>query len=252
MRTPQYVISATAALTLLVTTLLGTPAIALDEGASTEPDTSATTTGQGEEVRFGPTLEQSVLIGLARRASENDSELASTKSIPFNPVDSLQCDALNNADHVIEEIHSFPYSTPDGSQILWPGGDIDLLCGTDNSSGFKHIRYRHQWPSFGATNGWETVRASASAALGYTSPQSWDEYMIHAVQDTLDYSYPSPQVNNDQQKVCFSAPFNIYKGTSVYASYYANTIVSKNNFRIVTAYLSNVSQASACYNGWQD
>jgi hypothetical protein len=60
-----------------------------------------------------------------------------------------------------------------------------------------------------------------------------------------DYSYPSPQTIPGD-KVCFSAKFRIYVGDQVYASYYANTIVSKTNYSVVTAFLSNNSQASAC------
>lgn len=257
MRAFKPTVLAVAALSLIGTTLIGSPAFAsgttADVGTEQTPAPAATASaGTGEEVRFGPSLEHSVLIGVSGEDPAAKSGTVSPQSIPFNPNDSLQCDALNNADYVLADIYSYAYSSPDGSQTLWPGGDIDLLCGTDNSSGFKHIRSRHQYPSFGAIHGWETVRASASDALGYTAPQSWDEFMIHAVHDTLDYSYPSPQVNNEKQKVCFSAPFHIYKGASIYASYYANTVVSKNNFIIVTAFLSNVSQASACYDGWDD
>lgn len=252
MRAFRSTVVTVAAVTLIGITLIGTPAFASDTSGDAGNDQApAASAGAGEEVRFGTSLEHSVLIGVSGQDPAK-SDTVSPMSIPFNPVDSVQCDALNNADYVLAELHSYAYSTPDGTQTLWSGGDIDLLCGTDNSSGFKHIRSRHQYPSFGAVHGWETVRASASDALGYTSPQSWDEYMFHAVEDTLDYSYPSPQVNNEEQKVCFSAPFNIYKGASIYATYYANTIVSKNNFIIITSYLSNVSQASACYDGWDD
>ncbi|MEU4014094.1 hypothetical protein AB0E56_02405 [Microbacterium sp. NPDC028030] len=58
-------------------------------------------------------------------------------------------------------------------------------------------------------------------------------------------SYPHPQtVPGD--KVCFSAPFRIFKDGQVYASFYANTIVSKTNYIVITAYPSDNSQASAC------
>lgn len=73
--------------------------------------------------------------------------------------------------------------------------------------------------------------------------------MIHAVSDTLDYTV-LPQRNYADQKICFAVPFNIWKGDQLYASYYANTIVSTSNYTIITAFLSNNSQASACYNGW--
>ncbi len=133
--------------------------------------------------------------------------------------------------------------------IVWSGGDLDLLCGTDATSGYEHIRQRHQWSSPNFPNSWETVRSSASDALGYTAPQSWDEFMAHAVEDTLDYDV-LPEHNNAQQKACFAMPFNIWKGEKIYASYFANTVVSKSNYIIITAFLSNNSQASACYNGW--
>ncbi|MBF4562347.1 hypothetical protein ITJ43_09355 [Microbacterium sp. VKM Ac-2870] len=172
----------------------------------------------------------------------------SPNSIPTNPNDILQCDFFNNADHVVWTVDTWPREDFYGN-LIWSGGDVDLLCGTDATSGYKHIRQRHQNPSPNFWNGWETVRASASAALGYESPQKWDEYMTHAVEDTLDYD-PAPWVNNAEQKICFSAPFNIYKGSAIYASYYANTVVSKSNYVIITSFLSNQSQASACYDGW--
>ncbi|WP_146114380.1 hypothetical protein [Microbacterium sp. MYb72] len=201
-----------------------------------------------EEVRFGATYEESVVLGLV---GEEPTGGVSSRSIPFNPIDSLQCDVMNNADHVlIDDMYTYAYAN--GAEVLWPGGDVDLLCGTDTTSGFKHIRSRHQWPGVGGSNGWETVRASASAALGYTAPQTWDEFMIHAVHDTLDYSFPEPVVNQAQQKVCFSAPFHIWKGTQVYATYYANTVVSKSNFIVVTAFLSNSSYFSACNTSWSN
>ncbi|MEN2741249.1 hypothetical protein ABCS02_25980 [Microbacterium sp. X-17] len=219
----------------------------------------------GEEVRFGTTLEDSVLLGVAGQdsggvASPNSGGVASPEgggvtiqTIPFNPGDVAACNLANNPNWVIvENIHTFPYDNGSGNPA-WSGGDVDLLCGTETTSGFKHIRDRHQWGQIGSPNGWETVRASASGALGYQSPQSWDEYMIHAVHDTLDYANPYPAVNQEQQKVCFSAPFHIWKGTQIYASYYANTVLSKSNYIVITAFLSNNSQASACNStAWND
>lgn len=216
---------------LLVGMIAG-PAIPATADVNEAPD-------DGVEVRIGTSLEDSVLLGSAGEEPE-----ASVFSIPFNPVDVAQCNVLNNAEHVLTTIDSWPYTN--GSLTIWSGGDIDLECGTEDTSGFKHIRDRHQFASWNHPNGWETVRASASAALGYESPQTWDEFMIHAVEDTLDYSMPTPVVNYANDTVCFSAPFNIFVGGSIYASYYANTVVSRSNYTFVTAYLSDISYASAC------
>jgi hypothetical protein len=195
--------------------------------------------GVGEEVRIGKTLEESTLIGI----SGEEPEQVSTRSIPLNPQDVWECDFASNPDHVVLEIETWQYSN--GGVTTWPGGDVDMLCGTDASSGYKHIRQRHQHPTPTLPNAWETVRQSASDALGYTSPQVWDEYMVHALHDSLDYSYPYPK-NVGNQKVCFSAPFRIYKGDQIYASYYVNTIISKSNFIVVTAYPSTNSFVSDC------
>jgi hypothetical protein len=138
-----------------------------------------------------------------------------------------------------------PWRFGNGTDITWPGGDVDLRSGTDTTSGYKHIRQRHQYPVPTLPNAWETVRQSASDALGYTSSAVWDKYMIHAIRDSLDYAYPYP-TNIGNQKVCFSAPFRIYKGAQTYASYYVNTVISKSNFIVVTAYPSSNSQYSDC------
>lgn len=144
-----------------------------------------------QQVRVGTTLEDSVLVG------ESSESGISTQSVPFNPNDVLQCNVRNQAEHVLETVENWPYGS--GSQTIWPGGDIDLLYGTENTSGFKHIRDRHQYASTTHPNGWETYRASASSALGYEAPQSWDEYMMHAIHDTLDYSSPLPRINSSSQ-----------------------------------------------------
>jgi hypothetical protein len=57
----------------------------------------------GEEVRFGRTLEDSVHLGYSGDAP------AASRSIPFNPVDSLQCDVLNNANHELVTMYTLPY-----------------------------------------------------------------------------------------------------------------------------------------------
>jgi hypothetical protein len=198
------------------------------------------TPGTGEEVRIGKTLEDSTLIGI----SGEEPQDVSARSIPLNPQDVFECDFNNNPDHVVLEIYTYQYGG--GSEpLVWTGGDVDLECGTDSSSGYKHIRQRHQYPTPTLPNAWETVRDSASDALGYTSPQVWDEYMVHAIHDSLDYSLPYPRdIGND--KTCFSAPFHIYKGAQIFASYYVNTILSSSNYIVVTAYPSTNSAYSDC------
>ncbi len=69
--------------------------------------------------------------------------------------------------------------------------------------------------------------------------------MVRAVNDALTQSNPYPVYNKVNNTVCFSAPYYIFKGTRVYASYYVNVVVSKSNHSLVTAYPSN-SFKSAC------
>lgn len=69
--------------------------------------------------------------------------------------------------------------------------------------------------------------------------------MDHAIQDTLDMPMPLPSdIGNN--KACFSAPFYIWVGTEIYSYWYANTILSVNNNRVITAYLSDNDYVSDC------
>jgi len=236
------------AIRLAIIGCAATLVVALSAGSAVADDGSAglvtETATPTQEVRFGPSLEESVLIGVATAPTSGGM---TTQSIPLSPQDIFECDIKSNKNHVVWETES--WTRKQGSTTLWAGGDLDLRCGSDSTSGYKHIRHRHQYASASFPNAWETVRASASKALGHQAPQPWDSFMSRAVMDTLKNDL-IPAVNSAQQKACFAAPFHIWKGGKKFASYYANTVVSKSNYIIITAFLSNNSQASACYNGW--
>lgn len=172
---------------------------------------------------MGKTLEDSTLIGISGEPE------ASTNL--FDPVDSLQCDALGNAGHVIETHYVYQFN-------IYPAGLIDLKCGTDTTSGFKHIRFRHQWAPPGYVGSWEGVRQAASNELGYPAPETWDDFMWNAVTDSLDQPI-APPVAQEGNKVCFSTTFNIWRGTKPVALFWVNTIMSVNNRIVITAYPSD-------------
>lgn len=189
------------------------------------------------EVRMGATLEDSVLIGY-----EGDPPVT---PFLFDIGDSIACDLANNADHVIATIpDTFPYAN--GNLTIWPGGDVDLACGTDTTSGFKHIRARHQFGVPGHPNSWELLRSSASAALGYETSYSWDDFMFDASKDAIAWSYPTPVKQSSNQTTCFSADYYIWKGDVPYSQWKANVIVSYTSFEIVTSFLSDYSWVSDC------
>lgn len=81
--------------------------------------------------------------------------------------------------------------------------------------------------------------------LGLLVPLVWEQYMVHAVQGSLDFASQYPK-NIGDQKVCSSAPFHLSQGAQIFASNFLNTIISKSNFSVVTAYPSTNSQFSAC------
>ncbi|WP_460800719.1 hypothetical protein [Microbacterium sp. GXF6406] len=161
----------------------------------------------------------------------------------FDPIDSLQCDVLGNADHTITNYSIYRFDTPSGDPWITAGA-VSLLCGTDTTSGFKHIRSRHQSSTSFHPNSWETIRSSAIAA-GANPGIPWDDYMDHAIQDSLDFAMPFP-ANIGGGKACFSTIFHIWVGEEVYASWYVNSIVAVSNRLVVTAYPSDIAYTSDC------
>lgn len=188
---------------------------------------------QSVEIRMGKTLEDSTLIGI-----ENDPVMSTDL---FDPSDSLFCDGANDPNHVVETHYTYGFP-------LLSAGNVDLFCGTNTSMGFKHIRARHQWNPPGYTGSWEGVRAAATAALGYTAPLTWDDYMWDAVKVTLDIPITPPYATGPG-KLCFTSDYYIWKGSEKAAAFYVNTIVSQNNRLVITAYPSDNFGPSCARNG---
>lgn len=97
----------------------------------------------------------------------------------------------------------------------------------------------------------ETVLVlSISAALDiarwvYREWLAWDDYMDHAIQDSLDFAMPFP-ADLGNNKACFSTVFFIWVGEDPVYQWYVNTIMSTNNDLIITAYPSDNSAVSDC------
>ena len=189
----------------------------------------------GSEIRVGATYEESTLIGVT-------GDLVSPYL--FDPIDSFQCEVIHNADHMIVEMDTWPITTPSGG-YLWSGGDTDLRCGTEQTSGWWHIQSRHQKSTAAHPNSWETIRDSASAVLGYETYFSWDDFMWMAVQDMFTYPMETSYEGND--KVCISNTFSIWKDDVPVYTFWVNTIASRNNLLIISAYPSDIMYLSDCY-----
>lgn len=189
------------------------------------------------EVRMGATLEDSVFLGY--------EDTPPITPFLFDIGDTIACDWAGNADHVVATIEdTYPYTN--GSTTIWPGGDVDLACGTNETSGFKHIRARHQNGVPGHPNSWELLKDSASDALGYETSYSWDDFMFDASHDAIFWSHPTPVKQTANQTTCFSADYYIWKDGVPYSQWKANVIVSYTSFEIVTSFLSDYSWVSDC------
>jgi hypothetical protein len=156
----------------------------------------------------------------------------------FDAGDSFNCDFKKTDTW---QITSYKLRSKD---LLLPSKTVKLYCGTA-TYGFTHIRARHQWGTKAHPNSWEKLRASATAALGKTAPYSWDDFMDNAIKDTLFTTSPRPSALPNSMG-CWSAPFHIWKGSRIYSSWYANTIISRSGHHIVTAYLSDPGKTSDC------
>ena len=91
----------------------------------------------GDEIRIGTSLENSTLLGVV-------GETAVTPYL-FDPLDTLNCDWGNDPNWEVTSYWHYRFDNAWGPWI--PEGSTPLKCGTDTSSGFKHIRSRHQWGS---------------------------------------------------------------------------------------------------------
>lgn len=202
---------------------------------------------RGEELRIGSTWESSRFVGIVGGGGQGGAQNAA-RSIPMNPADVFSCNIQNNADHVLAELSTYEYSN--GGEIFWPGGDVDLLCGTEPTSGFKHIRDRHQWSTPEHPNAWEDVRSALYRLTGSMPSEPWDFFMWEATNNTVGQSDIPVYVNTIAQKSCFHAPYRIFRedGTVV-AEWTSNVILSRNNFVVISSFMSDRTGTHDC-NRW--
>jgi hypothetical protein len=189
----------------------------------------------GKELRIGPSLEDSVSLGVV-----GDPPMTANL---FDPIDTYQCEVIGNADHMIVEVYTYEIGTPSGG-YLWPGGDTDLRCGTTSTSGWKHIQERHQWPNSFHPYAWESIRYEASRILGHPSEASWDDYMWDAVQWTFAEPAERSYLGND--KVCLSVDYALWLDYQPVTWFYVNTIASRNNLLVISAYPSDSRYYTDC------
>ena len=190
----------------------------------------------GQPISIGSSKEDAEVIGVT------GDEQGITPYL-LDPIDLAQCLTFDNANHGITNYNVYRFDRPNGSPWI-AAGSLQLLCGTATTSGWKHIQSRHQYSTSFHPHAWESIRSQA-ISIGATPSIQWDDYMDHAVQDSLDYPMPVPvDVGND--KACFSTLFHIWVGSEVYASWFVNSIVSVNNRLVITAYPSDDIFSSDC------
>lgn len=189
-------------------TLAGSPAVA------SPPDPITDSTGYyvvvGEEV-YSPTegVEPST-----DRPSPALRRGGSVSPMLLDPVDSLQCNVRNNANHMVTS-----YTAVAGGGFA--GGTIRLFCGTSTTSGFKHIRDRHQadW---------------AAKLTKYGLGGTWDDFMDFATRQSL--AAPSRAVDQGYGKSCYTTPVQIRRADGVIAeTFYPRVIISRNNTLVITS-----------------
>ncbi|MGH8010516.1 MAG: hypothetical protein ACREQ3_26275 [Candidatus Binatia bacterium] len=148
--------------------------------------------------------------------SEDSSDAPAIQPMLLGPVDLLECNVLNNADHMI-----ISYDTM--ARSGWPGGVLRLFCGT-LSSGYKHIDDRHaaDWISKGES-------------IGYYE-QPWDDLMDSAVWvSTLGESSAGITVNQGSGKWCMTTPMTFWIGDQLVGTMDPRIILSENNMLVITA-----------------
>lgn len=162
----------------------------------------------------------------------------------LDPIDVINCQTLNNENHVVKNFTvMWPLSLPDGSTFI-DAGELALKCGTATSNGWKHIQDRHQYSTSAHPNSWESIR-NAGNSVGAFPGWAWDDYMDHAVQDSIDW--PMPFVRDiGSNKACVSTLFHIWVGETPQYTFWVNTIISVNNDLIISAYPSDNAQLSDC------
>jgi hypothetical protein len=143
---------------------------------------------------------------------------ASTSVVsPFllDPVDAFQCNVSNNASHTVTWWTAKKTST-------YAGGRIDLKCGTATTSGYKHIKARHQ-------TDWQN---RVNQAGGGTA---WDDLLNFSVAQA--FKAPSSVVNQGSGKICYTTPIRLYKSNgTLITTYYPRAVLSSTNKILITAF----------------
>ncbi|WP_295791414.1 hypothetical protein [uncultured Microbacterium sp.] len=200
----------------------------------------------GETLLAGTSFETAKVIGQVGVAEVSDKPQMGTFSVPLDPTDWAVCDVGGDANRVLGTIYTWPFTN--AGENLWWGGDVDLLCGTPSTSGWKHIRDRHQYDSPGHPNSYEDVRGVFYKLTGNLPSAPWDFYMWEAVTATLDQPEHPIMVNKSEQKTCFHAPYRIFTGNGQVVAWWTNNVIlSRNNFTIITAFFSDNTGQHDCY-----
>ena len=186
-------------------------------------------TPNNNEVRVGATLKDSTLIGYV-------DETPMSVNL-FDPVDTWNCEVVHNPDHVIVTLETYELGTPSGG-FLWPGGDLDLACGTEGTHGWWHIKARHEASTAAHPWSWNTIRDRAASLVEDGTPiPHWDDFMWDAVESSV--TFPRSATSGGNQKVCFSTEYSLWVGSAPVETYWVNTIAARDNLRVITAYLSD-------------
>lgn len=107
-------------------------------------------------------------------------------------------------------------------------GHVDLSCG-DSASGYIHIRDGDGTPNdVGHEAEWQAVVDSFGGGM-------WDDFMVHATGAAI-VGDKEPD-DHGADKLCFSAPVEIFQTDGTYiTTYYPTILASANNKRIITSY----------------
>lgn len=159
----------------------------------------------------GATIDVSELPRLGEgRLSDLPPGVASASLL--GPVDALNCNTLKRAGHVVTTYQA-------KKKPGFSGGRIKLECGVDQSSGYRHIRYRHQ-------NDWTRKMAPMRG--------NWDDFMDFATRQSL--AAPSNFVDQGGGRLCYTTLIQVRdRPGKVIKSFYPRIAISKNNRRVITS-----------------
>lgn len=132
----------------------------------------------------------------------------------LDPVDSLECNVRNNANHMVTS-----YSAAARGGFV--GGTIRLFCGTSAGSGYKHIRDRH------ATD-WSNKLTKHGLA------GAWDDLMDFATRQAL--AAPDYATDQGSGKSCFTTPVQLYRSNgTLLETFKPRVVISRNNTLVITS-----------------